>query len=148
MANKTLRSQPATSPITPAHVSVPAVGATLAAFAAMSFLLCMLLGFVAPEWGLHGPWLQFYLLPAMFAIALATVPAADPSVHDCWSTRDQAARGVDACSAQLGTAGFKVVAMGLRSVQPRQLRDAIPAIRSPSGFRAIRNSRPTSSASR
>jgi len=28
------------------------------------------------------------LLPAMFAIAPATDPAADPSVHDCWATRD------------------------------------------------------------
>jgi len=61
MASITLRSQPATFPTTPAHVSVPVLGATLAAFAAISFLLCMLLGFVAPEWGLHRPWLQFYL---------------------------------------------------------------------------------------
>ncbi|MFF0950852.1 hypothetical protein ACFYE9_25255 [Rhizobium leguminosarum] len=38
------------------------LGATLAAFATISFLLCMLLGFAAPGWGLHGPWLQFYLV--------------------------------------------------------------------------------------
>ncbi|ANL36869.1 hypothetical protein [Rhizobium phaseoli] len=30
-------------------------------FTAVSFLLCMALGFVAPEWGLHRPWRQFYL---------------------------------------------------------------------------------------
>ncbi|TCU08617.1 hypothetical protein [Rhizobium sullae] len=61
MANITLQSHPEASPATPAHVSVPILGATLAAFAATSFLLCMLLGIVAPEWGLHRPWLQFYL---------------------------------------------------------------------------------------
>ncbi|ANL68351.1 hypothetical protein AMC84_PB00188 (plasmid) [Rhizobium phaseoli] len=45
----------------PAQVSVPVLGATVAVFTAVSFLLCMALGFVAPEWGLHRPWLQFYL---------------------------------------------------------------------------------------
>ncbi|WP_064697797.1 hypothetical protein [Rhizobium aegyptiacum] len=58
MANIILQAQPEASP---AHVSVPVLGATLAAFATVSFLLCMLLGFVDPEWGLHKPWLQFYL---------------------------------------------------------------------------------------
>ncbi|MBB4507359.1 hypothetical protein [Rhizobium leguminosarum] len=61
MANTTLYARSETSPATSAHVSVPVLGATLAAFATISFLLCMLLGFVAPEWGLHRPWLQFYL---------------------------------------------------------------------------------------
>ncbi|SCW85567.1 hypothetical protein SAMN02927900_05693 [Rhizobium mongolense subsp. loessense] len=61
MANITLQSHPGASPAMPAHVSVPILGVTLAAFAAISFLLCMLLGLVAPEWGLHRPWLQFYL---------------------------------------------------------------------------------------
>jgi len=37
------------------------LGAALAAFALVSFLLCMLLGVIAPDWGLHKPWLQFYL---------------------------------------------------------------------------------------
>lgn len=61
MGNTILPAQPASSPATPAQVSVPVLGATLAVFASISFLLCMLLGFVAPEWGLHRPWLQFYL---------------------------------------------------------------------------------------
>ena len=61
MANTTLHAQPAISPAAPAHVSVTVLGATLAAFATISFLLCMLLGFAAPGWGLHRPWLQFYL---------------------------------------------------------------------------------------
>ncbi|TBF72818.1 hypothetical protein [Rhizobium leguminosarum] len=61
MANTTLYARSDTSPATSAHVSVPVLGATLAAFATISFLLCMLLGLVAPEWGLHRPWLQFYL---------------------------------------------------------------------------------------
>ncbi|MDJ1159865.1 hypothetical protein QNA08_16720 [Chelatococcus sp. SYSU_G07232] len=43
------------------QVSAPALGMTLAAFAALSFLLCVLLGAVSPDWGLHRPWLQFYL---------------------------------------------------------------------------------------
>ncbi|MBX5221847.1 hypothetical protein [Rhizobium sp. NLR8a] len=61
MANTVLHAQPASSPAMPGHVSVPVLGATLAAFATISFLLCMLLGFISPEWGLHRPWLQFYL---------------------------------------------------------------------------------------
>lgn len=44
-----------------ASLSVAAFGMTMAAFAAISFLLCMLLGMAVPDWGLHRPWLQFYL---------------------------------------------------------------------------------------
>ncbi|ACI59040.1 MFS-type transporter involved in bile tolerance (Atg22 family) [Rhizobium leguminosarum] len=61
MANTAFQSRSDASPVTPAQVSVPILGATVAVFAAVSFLLCMLLGFVAPEWGLHKPWLQFFL---------------------------------------------------------------------------------------
>ncbi|MGZ2426291.1 hypothetical protein [Rhizobium laguerreae] len=61
MANTVLHVHSVKSLTTPAHVSVPVLGATLAVFASISFLLCMLLGFAAPEWGLHKPWLQFYL---------------------------------------------------------------------------------------
>ncbi|MDU0362907.1 hypothetical protein RWK44_21180 [Rhizobium sp. 25PS6] len=61
MANTSLHVSSVKSPATPAHVSVPVLGATLAAFVSISFLLCMLLGFAGPEWGLHRPWLQFYL---------------------------------------------------------------------------------------
>lgn len=61
MANIALQTLPETSPTHPAHLSVPVLGATIATFATISFLLCMLLGFIAPDWGLHRPWLQFYL---------------------------------------------------------------------------------------
>ncbi|MBY5365070.1 hypothetical protein HFO97_35145 [Rhizobium leguminosarum] len=61
MANTSLHVSSVKSLTTPAHVSVTVLGATLAAFVSISFLLCMLLGFAAPEWGLHRPWLQFYL---------------------------------------------------------------------------------------
>ncbi|ALA19119.1 MULTISPECIES: hypothetical protein [Chelatococcus] len=58
------------------HVSVPAAAATLASFVLISFWLCMLLGLVAPDWGLHRPWLQFYLGLSGFdlrSLALGTV---------------------------------------------------------------------------
>ncbi|MBB6221137.1 hypothetical protein [Rhizobium leguminosarum] len=61
MANTAFQSRSDASTVTPAQVSVPILSATVAVFAAVSFLLCMLLGFVAPEWGLHKPWLQFFL---------------------------------------------------------------------------------------
>ena len=61
MANTIFQTRSAASTATPAQVSVPVLGATVAVFTAVSFLLCMALGFVAPEWGLHRPWLQFYL---------------------------------------------------------------------------------------
>ena len=61
MANTALHTQLVISPAAKAHISEPVLGTTLAAFVTISFLLCMLLGFVAPEWGLHRPWLGFYL---------------------------------------------------------------------------------------
>lgn len=61
MANITFQTAQAALPAPSLHLSVRASGATLAAFAVISFLLCMLLGLVAPDWGLHRPWLQFYL---------------------------------------------------------------------------------------
>ncbi|MBB3391687.1 hypothetical protein FHT82_004465 [Rhizobium sp. BK275] len=60
MANTILHPGPEASSSALVRVSVPVLGATLAAFATISFVLCMLLGFVVPEWGLHRPWLQFY----------------------------------------------------------------------------------------
>lgn len=62
----------------PAPLQLPLriCGATLAAFAMISFLLCMLLGMIAPDWGLHRPWLQFYLGLTGFdlrSLALGTV---------------------------------------------------------------------------
>ncbi|WP_186419908.1 hypothetical protein [Bosea sp. CS1GBMeth4] len=61
MANITFQTAQAALPAPSPHLSVRASGATLAAFAVISFLLCMLLGLAAPDWGLHRPWLQFYL---------------------------------------------------------------------------------------
>lgn len=61
MANITFQTGQAALPAPSPHLSVRASGAALAAFAMISFLLCMLLGMVAPDWGLHRPWLQFYL---------------------------------------------------------------------------------------
>ncbi len=61
MVDIILHSRCESPSVTPAHVSIAVLGATLAIFATISFLLCMLLGFVAPQWGLHRPWLQFYL---------------------------------------------------------------------------------------
>jgi hypothetical protein len=61
MVNTILHPGSEASPAVSAHVSIPVLAATLASFATISFLLCMLLGFVAPEWGLHRTWLQFYL---------------------------------------------------------------------------------------
>ncbi|NTJ11358.1 hypothetical protein [Rhizobium lusitanum] len=52
MANITLQALSARCSAAPTRVSVPVLG--------VSLLLCMLLGFVAPEWGLHRPWLQFF----------------------------------------------------------------------------------------
>ncbi|MBY4612307.1 hypothetical protein [Rhizobium redzepovicii] len=76
MANTAFQSRSDASTVTPAQVSVPVLGATVAVFAAVSFLLCMLLGFVAPECGLHKPWLQFFLGLTGFevrSLALGTV---------------------------------------------------------------------------
>lgn len=76
MADTTFQAGQAALPAPPQHLSVRASGATLAAFAVLSFLLCMLLGMVAPDWGLHRPWLQFYLGLTGFdlrSIALGTV---------------------------------------------------------------------------
>ena len=61
MANTAFRTGQSGLTATPMRLSTRAFGATLAAFAVISFLLCMLLGVVAPDWGLHRPWLQFYL---------------------------------------------------------------------------------------
>lgn len=41
------------------QVPVAALGWSLSTFLVVSYLLCVLLGLVAPAWGLHRPWLQF-----------------------------------------------------------------------------------------
>lgn len=55
------RIERAASMTTSSRLSPQVLGLTLAVFVAISFLLCMLLGLIAPDWGLHKPWLQFYL---------------------------------------------------------------------------------------
>ena len=37
-----------------------ALGWSLSPFLALSFVLCVVLGLVAPDFGLHQPWLQFF----------------------------------------------------------------------------------------
>lgn len=61
MAHTTYQDRRENPIATLTHLSVPALGMALAAFAMISFLLCMLLGMAVPDWGLHKPWLQFYL---------------------------------------------------------------------------------------
>ncbi|PDT12505.1 hypothetical protein [Rhizobium sp. M1] len=61
MANAIFQTRSDVSTATPVQVSDSILGATVAVFAAISLLLCILFGFVAPEWGLHRPWLQVYL---------------------------------------------------------------------------------------
>lgn len=61
MTNTTSQAGQRLIAATPLRLPAAVLGATLAAFALVSFLLCMLLGLLAPDWGLHKPWLQFYL---------------------------------------------------------------------------------------
>jgi hypothetical protein len=44
----------------PARLSIAALGMSLELFLVISFTLCVLLGLVVPNWGLHQPWLQFF----------------------------------------------------------------------------------------
>jgi hypothetical protein len=41
-------------------IPVVAFGLSLSIFFALSFTLCVLLGLISPDWGLHQPWLQFF----------------------------------------------------------------------------------------
>ena len=41
------------------RISIVALGWSLSLFLALSFVLCVLLGAVVPDFGLHQPWLQF-----------------------------------------------------------------------------------------
>jgi hypothetical protein len=45
----------------PATTRIPVVtlGLSLSVFFALTFVLCVLLGLVVPDWRLHQPWLQF-----------------------------------------------------------------------------------------
>jgi hypothetical protein len=43
----------------PVRLSIVAVGMSLGLFLVISFVLCVLLGLVVPDFGLHQPWLQF-----------------------------------------------------------------------------------------
>jgi hypothetical protein len=42
------------------HVPITALGFSLSAFLAISFIACILLGLVVPDAGMHRPWLQFF----------------------------------------------------------------------------------------
>jgi 2TM family of unknown function (DUF5676) len=42
------------------RVPIVALGWSLSLFLALSFVLCVLLGLVVPDFGLHQPWLQFF----------------------------------------------------------------------------------------
>jgi hypothetical protein len=42
------------------RIPIVALGWSLSLFLAISFLLCVLLGLVVPDFGLHQPWLQFF----------------------------------------------------------------------------------------
>lgn len=60
MAHTTFQIGQTVGTATPLRLSPKAFGLAIATFVAISFLLCMLLGLIAPDWGLHKPWLQFY----------------------------------------------------------------------------------------
>ena len=42
------------------RIPIVALGWSLSPFLALSFVLCVVLGLVAPDFGLHQPWLQFF----------------------------------------------------------------------------------------
>ncbi len=42
------------------HVPIAALGLSVSGFLAISFIICLLLGFVTPDAGMHRPWLQFF----------------------------------------------------------------------------------------
>ncbi len=41
------------------RIPVVALGLGLGSFLVVSYVLCILLGLIVPQWGLHQPWLQF-----------------------------------------------------------------------------------------
>ena len=41
------------------RIPIMALGLSLGLFLALSFVLCVLLGLVVPDFGMHQPWLQF-----------------------------------------------------------------------------------------
>jgi hypothetical protein len=43
----------------PSRIPLLPLGIALSAFLAISYMLCILLGIVSWDWGLHQPWLQF-----------------------------------------------------------------------------------------
>jgi hypothetical protein len=49
-----------TAPSLRTTIPIRVFGISLSAFLALSFVLCVLLGLVAPGWGMHQPWLQFF----------------------------------------------------------------------------------------
>jgi hypothetical protein len=67
---------PGTPSTTRAAIPIRVLGISLSAFLALLFVLCVLLGLVAPGWGMHQPWLQFFpgfvwLTPGSVLLGLA-----------------------------------------------------------------------------
>jgi hypothetical protein len=67
---------PGTPSAARAAIPIRVFGISLSAFLALSFVLCVLLGLVAPGWGMHQPWLQFFpgfvwLTPGSVLLGLA-----------------------------------------------------------------------------
>jgi hypothetical protein len=67
---------PGTPSAVRAAIPIRVFGISLSAFLALSFVLCVLLGLVAPGWGMHQPWLQFFpgfvwLTPGSVLLGLA-----------------------------------------------------------------------------
>jgi hypothetical protein len=59
-----------------AAIPIRVFGISLSAFLALSLVLCVLLGLVAPGWGMHQPWLRFFpgfvwLTPGSVLLGLA-----------------------------------------------------------------------------
>ena len=42
------------------HIPITTLGLSLGAFFALSYVLCIALGLVVPDGGMHKPWLQFF----------------------------------------------------------------------------------------
>ena len=42
------------------QIPITALGLSLSAFFAITYLLCIASGLIVPDWGLHQPWLQFF----------------------------------------------------------------------------------------
>ena len=60
MSTRISEGSSGSAPAAPARLSIVAVGMSLGLFLVITFVLCVLLGLVVPDFGLHQPWLQFF----------------------------------------------------------------------------------------